>query len=269
MQVLVLAVQNSVDYKYLGVATSGSTLFRQIGGAIGVSIFGAIFSNRLSSELASRLPRGVHLPASANPVAIRQLPAAVHAPYIAAVAASLRPVFLAATGITFLAFLFTWRLREMPLRQTTSPDSVGESIPPPRAETSERELERLAGNLLRRDERRHLYEELLSRAEVHLSPVASWLLGRVAEREPIAIGDLAQQVDVPEDELAAPLAELRADGHVEGDGRLALTSRGREVVERLWTLRRERFLEMLGDWGPDVRHAIDRLADALTQSPPK
>src|SRR5581483_1467996 len=34
MQVLVLAVQNSVDYKHLGVATSGSTLFRQIGGSI-------------------------------------------------------------------------------------------------------------------------------------------------------------------------------------------------------------------------------------------
>ena len=36
MQVLVLAAQNAVPYKMLGVATSGSTLFRQIGGAIGV-----------------------------------------------------------------------------------------------------------------------------------------------------------------------------------------------------------------------------------------
>jgi EmrB/QacA subfamily drug resistance transporter len=35
MQVLVLAVQNAVDYKYLGVATSGSTMFRSIGGSIG------------------------------------------------------------------------------------------------------------------------------------------------------------------------------------------------------------------------------------------
>ena len=43
MQVLVLAAQNAVDYKYLGVASSGSTLFRQIGGSIGVAVFGAIF----------------------------------------------------------------------------------------------------------------------------------------------------------------------------------------------------------------------------------
>ena len=40
MQVLVLAAQNSVAYGQLGVATSGSTLFRQVGGSIGVSIFG-------------------------------------------------------------------------------------------------------------------------------------------------------------------------------------------------------------------------------------
>jgi EmrB/QacA subfamily drug resistance transporter len=36
LQVLVLAAQNAVDYEYLGVASSGSTLFRQIGGSIGV-----------------------------------------------------------------------------------------------------------------------------------------------------------------------------------------------------------------------------------------
>ena len=41
----------------MGVATSGSTLFRQIGGSIGVALFGAIFANRLTVELASRLPR--------------------------------------------------------------------------------------------------------------------------------------------------------------------------------------------------------------------
>ena len=84
MQVLVLAVQNAVDYRYLGVATSGSTLFRQIGGSIGVSAFGAIFSNNLSHELASRIPRSVHVPTAANPAVVSHLPPAIKAPYIAA-----------------------------------------------------------------------------------------------------------------------------------------------------------------------------------------
>ena len=56
MQVLVLAVQNAVDYKDLGVATSGATLFRSIGGSVGTAILGSIFCNRLSAELASSLP---------------------------------------------------------------------------------------------------------------------------------------------------------------------------------------------------------------------
>src|SRR4029453_16353859 len=55
MQVLVLAAQNAVDYRLLGVATSGATLFRQVGGSIGVSAFGAIFTNELGRELTRRL----------------------------------------------------------------------------------------------------------------------------------------------------------------------------------------------------------------------
>ncbi len=56
MQVLVLAVQNSVPYAQLGVATSSATLFRSIGGSLGTAILGAIFANRLADELAARLP---------------------------------------------------------------------------------------------------------------------------------------------------------------------------------------------------------------------
>ena len=67
MQVLVLAAQNAVPYEYLGVATSGSTLFRSIGGSIGVSIFGAIFANQLAANLAAKLPAGATIPKGSNP----------------------------------------------------------------------------------------------------------------------------------------------------------------------------------------------------------
>ena len=118
MQVLVLAAQNAVDYRLLGVATSGSTLFRQIGGSIGVSAFGAIFANRLGDELAARLPAGVHAPTVANPAVIRALPPALHQPFVEAFAVSLQPVFVAASGISLVAFVLTWWLREVPLRVT-------------------------------------------------------------------------------------------------------------------------------------------------------
>src|SRR6202035_4914258 len=85
LQVLVIAVQNSADYADLGSATSGVTFFRSIGGALGVSVFGAIFSNRLATELALAL-RGVKVPtgfsvatAEANPSLLKKLPGAVRA----------------------------------------------------------------------------------------------------------------------------------------------------------------------------------------------
>ncbi len=123
MQVLVLAAQNAVDYRLLGVATSGSTMFRQVGGSIGVSVFGAIFANRLGHELAQRAPHGVHVPASASPAVVHHLPPAIHALYVAAVAAALHPVFLAAAAVMVGAFGLSWLLRDVPLRETAGSDA--------------------------------------------------------------------------------------------------------------------------------------------------
>ncbi len=71
MQVLVLAVQNDVDYRNLGVATSGATFFRSIGGCFGVAICGAIFSNRLGAELAEPREPAVRARRRATSRAIR------------------------------------------------------------------------------------------------------------------------------------------------------------------------------------------------------
>jgi predicted MFS family arabinose efflux permease len=127
MQVLVLAVQNAVDYRNMGVATAGSLLFRQVGGSIGIAVFGAIFTNRLRGELASRLPPGVHPPKTVSPAAIRALPPAAHNAYVHAVAAALHPVFIVASVIAAVSFLLTWLLREVPLRSSTRPLS-GEDL---------------------------------------------------------------------------------------------------------------------------------------------
>jgi EmrB/QacA subfamily drug resistance transporter len=130
MQVLVLAVQNSVDPRDMGVATSGSTLFRQIGGSIGVSVFGTIFANRLRVELADRLPPGARLPESNDPAAIRALPPRVLDAFEHAFASALHPVFLSAACIALVAFVLTWFLRDVPLRQTHAPREVPAGFEP-------------------------------------------------------------------------------------------------------------------------------------------
>src|SRR5258708_19692572 len=68
MQVLVIIVQNAVPHSELGVATSGATFFRSIGGSFGTAIFGALFANALVGNLTRHLPGGP-LPAGFSPAA--------------------------------------------------------------------------------------------------------------------------------------------------------------------------------------------------------
>jgi EmrB/QacA subfamily drug resistance transporter len=134
MQVLVLAVQNAVSPRMMGTATSGNILFRQVGGSVGIAMFGAIFSNRLAGELASHGVRAA--PRAASPAAIRHLPAAARVGYAQAIAASLHPVFVVAAAISVFAFLLTWLLRESPLRATVRPLEGEEFTPAAAAEAA-------------------------------------------------------------------------------------------------------------------------------------
>ncbi len=121
MQVLVIIVQNGVPHSELGVATSGATFFRSIGGSFGTAIFGAIFANVLVGNLAKHL-HGVSLPhgfssADATPALLSHLPAAVHAGFVAGYAESIQTVFLVAVPIAALAFLATWLIPQVELKQ--------------------------------------------------------------------------------------------------------------------------------------------------------
>src|ERR1700759_1885751 len=121
MQVLVIIVQNGVPHSELGVATSGATFFRSIGGSFGTAIFGAIFANVLTGNLASHL-HGVTLPAGftsadVTPAVLSHLPAAVHQGIVAGYAEAIQTVFLVAVPIAALAFLATWFIPQVELKQ--------------------------------------------------------------------------------------------------------------------------------------------------------
>ena len=125
MQVLVIIVQNGVPHSELGVATSGATFFRSIGGSFGTAIFGAIFSNVLVGNLASHL-HGLSLPAGfsaadVTPAALSHLPAAVHQGFVSGYAESIQTVFLIAVPIAVLAFLASWLIPQVELRRWAAP----------------------------------------------------------------------------------------------------------------------------------------------------
>jgi EmrB/QacA subfamily drug resistance transporter len=134
MQVLVLAVQNSVERRDLGTATGAATFLRSMGGSFGVALFGAVLSNRLATNLADMLPGG-HLPAGVSestlrgsPKVILSLPPGVRDIVIAAFARSIDTVFLAAVPIALAGFAITLLLREVPLR--TTQDAAPEPLAP-------------------------------------------------------------------------------------------------------------------------------------------
>lgn len=117
MQVLILAAQNSVELRHMGVATSGATLFRSIGGSIGVSVFGALFSHELMSRLASNFPASAGSPANLSAADVHALPVALQQAYLEAFSGAMHWVFLVACMISAVAFALSWLVQEAPLRK--------------------------------------------------------------------------------------------------------------------------------------------------------
>jgi EmrB/QacA subfamily drug resistance transporter len=273
MQVLVLAVQNAVEYADLGVATASATLFRSMGGTLGVPLFGAIFSNRLRSELTARLPSGAagQIPSHIGPAQIDQLPAAVHEPFIEAYDAAIKPIFLIAAAIALVGFAVTWLLEEKPLRDTVADQGVGDSFAAPREATSLAELESRLSTLARKQNRHLVYEHLTQRAGVDIDAPEAWLLLRLAQFQPTTLDALSGATNVSVAELGPLLEPLRSAGLVEGDGVL-LTAAGAGAAERIHDARCDEVRELVEDWKPEehdeVRGLIERFATSLSSAPP-
>jgi EmrB/QacA subfamily drug resistance transporter len=122
MQVLVLAIQNAVEHRDLGAATSAANFFRSIGGTFGTAALGAIFSARLTAVLAALLPGtpgGLDPGSLARaPEQIARLDPAVRSAVVEGIAQAVDTVFVVAVPIAALGFLLALGLREVPLRET-------------------------------------------------------------------------------------------------------------------------------------------------------
>jgi EmrB/QacA subfamily drug resistance transporter len=122
MQVTMLIAQNSVAQKDMGVASSTSTFFRNIGGSVGVSIFGAIFAGRLTDELSSRFgaERAAQFSdggsSNIDPATLDQLPAPVREGVLQGLATATSSIFFWATVLAVVVPVLAWFIKEVPLR---------------------------------------------------------------------------------------------------------------------------------------------------------
>jgi EmrB/QacA subfamily drug resistance transporter len=267
MQVLVIAVQNAVDYRDLGAATSGTTFFRSIGSSFGVAVFGAIFANQLEGNLAryvpvSALPAGVGAAAlRGSPAVLARLPEAVHLGVIQAYAESLHTVFLAAVPLAVLAFALTWLLPERPLRETVRATDPGEGYGMPVERTSYEEMARALSVLVGRENMRRIYVRMAARAGVDLGPADCWVLLRLDEWGSTTAPEVAERAQVPAAEAAPYLEQLERRGLIAGDGagRLELTAEGQTLAARLVAARRESLAQLAGDWSPEQHAGLEAL----------
>lgn len=139
MQVLVLGAQNAVDHSDLGVATSGATFFRSLGGAMGVALFGALLTHRLRDTIPaqlkaagvspSQMPNGSATQATSEQIA--NLPDTIHLAVTTGFADALQALLLAAVPFAVLGLVILVFLRETPLRETrghTASQNLAEAL---------------------------------------------------------------------------------------------------------------------------------------------
>jgi EmrB/QacA subfamily drug resistance transporter len=132
MPVLTLAVQNAVDRKDLGSATSSVVFFRSIGSALGAAIFGAILTNRLAHHIDQALPGGSGVADAkslqSSTAGLQKLPIQTQHTILNAFANSFHDVFLIAIPFAIIAFLISLSLHESPLSESTQEFAKGEGL---------------------------------------------------------------------------------------------------------------------------------------------
>ena len=128
MSVGTTSIQNAVPQPQMGAATAGFTLFRQVGGLIGVSIFGTLFTNSLKASFGGRDMGGGDM-RTLGAEMIAKLPEFVQVMIKQAITDALHPVFLAAAGAAFVAFLIGWFLKHVPLKRHTGAGPEGAETP--------------------------------------------------------------------------------------------------------------------------------------------
>ncbi|MEJ6606920.1 MAG: MDR family MFS transporter [Candidatus Planktophila sp.] len=130
MQTIVIALQNSVNFRDMGIATSSNTFFRSLGSVFGTAVFGTILTNRLGhylnenfNNLAATNPGalagfdtnkldGIQ----SNTAILATLPPVIQSTALDSFVSSFHMVFLTAAPITAVGFILALLLREMPLR---------------------------------------------------------------------------------------------------------------------------------------------------------
>ncbi|MFJ2570120.1 MDR family MFS transporter [Streptomyces halstedii] len=282
MQVLTIAVQNTVDYSDLGTATSGVTFFRTLGSSFGTAVFGTIYANALRPNLTQGIERAVRaggdpatLPgASESPQAVHALPAAQTAPLAQAYADTLHTVFLWTVPVALLGFVVSLFLKQVKLRDSARAGStdMGEGFAQPTAGDPARVLEFSVAKILR-DAGPGTARRIVADSDTRLDMAGAWavmqvdLFTRMVGHAGLRL--IATRHRLPPEVLVPVFDRMIEEGYLTGDGRLFThTAAGRREAATISAAWAHWLNERLAKDGarPDdrqLRAAVDVIAKRL------
>jgi EmrB/QacA subfamily drug resistance transporter len=282
MQVLVVAVQNAVGYEDLGVATSGNTLFRNIGSSVGTAIIGTIFATELVSQLRADFPHASAAQLNTShfsSATLDKLPPTVHDTFLAAYSGALNTAFEVAAFVSIVAFISSWFIRELPMRTTMTTEDLSGAFGAPRAADSLSEIIRALGVLVGRQQMREWLLRIAAEVGTDLPLTAGWALVQLRRDPAVDLPTLAEVQNVPSAALDGALTELLerglitralpdgdqagADGAEGAPASLVLTPSGAAVADQLIDAVRSRLEGLLAGWSPEQVPELAKLLQSF------
>lgn len=282
MQVLTIAVQNTVDYADLGTATSGVTFFRTLGSSFGTAVFGTIYANALKPNLTDGVAAAaraggdpaVLAKAAQSPAGLHALPAAQSAPLAQAYADTLHTVFLWTVPVAVLGFFVSLFLKQVELRDTARVGStdMGEGFAQPGAGDSAKLLEFAVAKILHGvgpDTARRIVAD----SDTRLDMAGAWAVMQV-ELFTRMVGHaglrlIATRHRLPPEVLVPVFDRMIEEGYLTGDGHVfthtAAGSREAAAITDAWARWLGERLDEHGTRADDrqLRAAVDVIAKRL------
>lgn len=126
MQLLVLVVQNEFPHAMVGTATAANNFFRQIGASVGTALVGALFTMRLTADVAGKLTHVDNLSlATLTPQIVDKLPASAQSVIAAGYSDALLPLFLWFVPLMLACLVMMLLLKRHPLATTINHGGAG------------------------------------------------------------------------------------------------------------------------------------------------
>ncbi len=283
MQVLTIAVQNTVDYADLGTATSGVTFFRTLGSSFGTAVFGTIYANTLTPNLrdgvAAAAGTGAADPAvigraATSPEGVHRLPPEASAPIVGAYADTIQTVFLWTVPVAALGLLVALFLKQVQLRDSARLGStdMGEGFASPHDADSRRALEASVGKIIGGTEL-DTARRIIADSDTRLDVAGAWAVMQVELFTRLvghaSLGLIAARRRLPPEVLLPVFDRMVEEGfltrhgsllsHTEAGAREAL------VIGRAWaSWLEDRVQQDIGrPSGTELRAAVDAIAKRL------